>query len=149
MKNKITIIILIAVTLLSSSSDGALEKGPEGLQIYLPRSVSIKGNLPNLGQVAIIQGKESLIAKAEKIGLGRISVPGQNLVINRTALLSRLRMHWNSLFLSLNTFMSSGISKLMVSCFSAACIFTSSTASLTSTQRLNCDGAISTLPLSS
>ena len=90
MKNNMTIIILTVAALLSSPSDAALEQSPAGLQIYLPRSVTIKDNLPNLGQVAIIQGDETLVAKAEKIGMGRISVPGQKLIINRSSLLSRL-----------------------------------------------------------
>ncbi len=90
MKKKMTILILAVLTLLASSGQAALEKNPTGLQIYLPRAVSINGQLPNLGQIAIIQGEKSLIAKAEKIAMGRISVPGQKLVINRTTLLSRL-----------------------------------------------------------
>jgi len=90
MKNKMTIIILAVLMLLSAPGQANLQKAPNGLQIYLPRSVSIKGHLPHLGQIAIIQGEKSLIAKAEKIAMGRISVPGQKLVINRTTLLSRL-----------------------------------------------------------
>jgi flagella basal body P-ring formation protein FlgA len=90
MKNNMTITILAALMLLSSPNKAAVQKSPTGLQIYLPRSVSIKGSLPNLGQIAIIQGEESLIAKAEKIAMGRISIPGQKLVISRTTLLSRL-----------------------------------------------------------
>jgi flagella basal body P-ring formation protein FlgA len=90
MKNNTTIIILAVLMLLSTPGEANLQKAPTGLQIYLPRSVSIKGSFPKLGQIAIIQGEKSLIAKAEKIAMGRISVPGQKLVINRTVLLSRL-----------------------------------------------------------
>ena len=60
------------------------------LQIYLPREVTIKDSCLSLGQVSIIRGKESLVAKASEIALGRISVPGQKIVIDRAMVLSRL-----------------------------------------------------------
>lgn len=61
-----------------------------GLQVYLPREITIKDSFLSLGQVSIIRGKESLVAKASEITLGRISVPGQKIVINRAMVLSRL-----------------------------------------------------------
>lgn len=60
------------------------------LQVYLPREITIKDSCLSLGQVSIIRGQESLVAKASKIALGRISVPGQKIVIDRTIILSRL-----------------------------------------------------------
>jgi flagella basal body P-ring formation protein FlgA len=60
------------------------------LKIYLPREVTVKDNNLNLGQVSIIQGGESLVARAGKIALGRISVPGQTIIIDRPMVLSRL-----------------------------------------------------------
>lgn len=60
------------------------------LKIYLPREVTVKDSNLSLGQVSIIQGGESLVAKASDIALGRISVPGQKIVIDRPMLLSRL-----------------------------------------------------------
>ena len=61
-----------------------------GLQVYLFREITIKDSRLSLGQVSIIRGKESLVAKASEIALGRISVPGQKIVINRATVLSRL-----------------------------------------------------------
>jgi flagella basal body P-ring formation protein FlgA len=60
------------------------------LQVYLPREITVKESSLSLGQVSIIRGKESLVSKASKIALGRISVPGQKIVIDRTMVLSRL-----------------------------------------------------------
>jgi len=60
------------------------------LKIYLPREVAVKDSNLSLGQVSIIQGGESLVAKAGKIALGRISLPGQTIVIDRPMVLSRL-----------------------------------------------------------
>src|SRR4030042_7134848 len=60
------------------------------LKIYLPREVTVKDNNLSLGQVSIIQGGEPLAAKAGEIALGRISVPGQQIIIDRPMILSRL-----------------------------------------------------------
>jgi flagella basal body P-ring formation protein FlgA len=60
------------------------------LRVYLPREITVENNLLSLGQVSIIRGGESLVAKAGKIPLGRISVPGQKIVIDRPMVLSRL-----------------------------------------------------------
>jgi flagella basal body P-ring formation protein FlgA len=60
------------------------------LQVYLPREVTVKEDNLLLGQVGIIRGSDSFVARASQIPLGRISVPGQEVVIDRTMLLSRL-----------------------------------------------------------
>jgi flagella basal body P-ring formation protein FlgA len=60
------------------------------LQIYLPREVTIKGDCLLLGEVSIIRGSDDFVATASRIPLGRISVPGQEIVIDRPMVLSRL-----------------------------------------------------------
>ncbi len=76
------------------------------LKIYLPREVTIpapstssgralsevegQDNHFKLGQISIIRGEESLVAKASNITLGQISVPGQRIVVDRSTALSRL-----------------------------------------------------------
>jgi len=60
------------------------------LQVYLPREITVKESSLSLGQVSIIRGKESLVSKAIEIALGRISMPGQKIVIDRAMVLSRL-----------------------------------------------------------
>ena len=62
----------------------------DAIEIYLPREVTVRGNHPTLGQVSVIRGEESLTAKANEIALGRLSVPGQEIIIDRTTVLSRL-----------------------------------------------------------
>jgi len=60
------------------------------LRIYLPREITINDDCISLGQVSIIRGKESLVAKASGIALGRMLVPGQQIIIDRSIVLSRL-----------------------------------------------------------
>lgn len=63
------------------------------LQVYLPREVTIKDSCLKLGEVGIIRGnppEDGLAAKASEIVLGQISMPGQEIVIDRQMVLSRL-----------------------------------------------------------
>ena len=71
------------------------------LQLYLLREVEIGDDTIRLGQVSIIRGNPAegkgnhtglhlLLARASKIALGRISLPGQEIVIDRPMVLSRL-----------------------------------------------------------
>ncbi|MHC4205878.1 MAG: flagellar basal body P-ring formation chaperone FlgA [Planctomycetota bacterium] len=60
------------------------------LKVYLPREVTIKDSNLTLGRVSILRGSEPLVAAAGKIAMGRISVPGQKIVIDRPMVLSRL-----------------------------------------------------------
>jgi flagella basal body P-ring formation protein FlgA len=63
------------------------------LKLYLPREVTIKDDTISLGEVSIIGGNPSkggLTAKAIKIPMGRITMPGQEIVIDRSMILSRL-----------------------------------------------------------
>jgi len=82
------IVSLFHQALAESSSETASKNFD--LVIYLPREVTIKENSLSLGQISIIRGRESLTARANKIALGRFSVPGQKIVIDRTDILSRL-----------------------------------------------------------
>jgi len=83
MKNKTTSIILAIFLLVSANSKANTEQTDTALRIYLPREITIEGDVPNLGQVAIIRGEESLSAKASKVTLGRISAPGQKIIVGR------------------------------------------------------------------
>jgi flagella basal body P-ring formation protein FlgA len=66
-----------------------LQKDSE-LRIYMPREVTVKDSNLTLGRVSIIQGDETLADNANKILLGRISVPGQKIVLDRPMILGRL-----------------------------------------------------------
>jgi flagella basal body P-ring formation protein FlgA len=97
MNSKSLIIILITclVTVLwfcETSANGEEISGGQdcALQVYLPREVTIEDETANLGQVGIIRGEESLVAKASEIALGQLSVAGQEIVLDRQMVLSRL-----------------------------------------------------------
>jgi flagella basal body P-ring formation protein FlgA len=90
MSNKTISIIVIAFLLTSVSSSAGNIGKDFPLRIYLPREVTIEGGTPNLGQVSIIRGEKSLVVRAGEVAVGRISVPGQEIVINRSMVLSRL-----------------------------------------------------------
>ncbi len=74
----------------SANSEKTSEGQDYTLQVYLPREVTIEEETAKLGQVSIIRGEESLVAKAREIALGRLSVAGQEIVVDRQMLLSRL-----------------------------------------------------------
>jgi len=87
------ITFLLASIQFGQASTNDKTKGPQkdsALRIYLPREVRIKDDAIKLGQVSIIRGEESLVARASEIALGRISVPGQKIVVARSLVLSRL-----------------------------------------------------------
>ena len=90
MRNMTISIISVFFLLISTSSNANTERTGSALQIYLPREITIEGNVPNLGQVTIIRGEEDLTAKAEQVTLGRISAPGQKIIVDRSTVLSRL-----------------------------------------------------------
>ncbi len=65
---------------------------PDGawLQIHLPREVTISQSALELSQIAVVRGSSQWATVAGRIGLGRLSLPGQKIVIDRATVLSRL-----------------------------------------------------------
>jgi flagella basal body P-ring formation protein FlgA len=90
MSRRTIIIIAMSVLLMPFKVKADAVPNDSTLQIYLPREASVKDEIIRLGQVSIIKGEESLVANANKITLGRFSVPGQKIIVNRHSLLSRL-----------------------------------------------------------
>lgn len=90
MKNKHIILLLAVVSVLSVSGRADTKPNDRSLKIYLPREITIEGNAPTLGQVAILRGSEQLVALADNIALGRLATPDQNLTIDKNTVLSRL-----------------------------------------------------------
>ncbi len=84
----LTTLALFSRATAAEQPDGS--RTESGLKVYLPREVTVKDSSLSLGRVAIIQGQESLVAKAGPIALGRISTPDQNIIIDRPTILSRL-----------------------------------------------------------
>lgn len=90
MKNKRLILLLILLPMAAAPLYAAEKPQKNTLKIYLPREVTIEGDIPRIGQVGIVRGSDPLVSKAGDIVVGRFSTPDQNLVINRNIILSRL-----------------------------------------------------------
>ncbi len=88
----IVICLLTSIQYCQATADSVADGPREGiaLQIHLPRQATIKDDELRLGQVAVVHGDESLAAIASGISLGRISLPGQKVVVDRLTVLSRL-----------------------------------------------------------
>jgi hypothetical protein len=63
------------------------------LKIYLPREITIEDKSINLSEIGILRGDKAAVSKAGDIALGNFSVPGQDVVIDRVTILSRLASH--------------------------------------------------------
>ncbi|MBN2183259.1 MAG: flagellar basal body P-ring formation protein FlgA [Sedimentisphaerales bacterium] len=90
---KVLVCVLILYAFFCRAMAENSTDGPDAessLQIYLPREVTIEGDILKLGRIGIVRGPEKLLAAANEVSLGRISVPGQEIVIERNVILSRL-----------------------------------------------------------
>jgi flagella basal body P-ring formation protein FlgA len=65
-------------------------KADAALEIYLPREATVEDEIVRLGQISIVRGEETLAADAKELMLGRFSVVGQKIIVDRPTLLSRL-----------------------------------------------------------
>ena len=61
-----------------------------GLRIYLPRETVVSGETVELGQIGVVRGGEDVACVARRIGLGRFALGGQQIVVDRGTILSRL-----------------------------------------------------------
>ena len=96
-RNKIICEILIVSFVFCSSFGDTVslnsqkeDNSDSALQIYLPREITIQDNILLLGEISIARGSETLAQKANVVTLGRFSKPGQEIVITRQIILSRL-----------------------------------------------------------
>ena len=60
-------IFFLILAQFSGASDGS------ALRIYLPREAQVHSDIIKLGNVSIIRGEDSLVAKANEIALGKLS----------------------------------------------------------------------------
>jgi len=97
MNNRVLSFMVICCVVMLSQLSLAVDNSYVGdpntdfvLHIHLPRQVTITNNILELGQISVIRGEESLVARARKTTLGRFSVPGQKIVVDRQMVLSRL-----------------------------------------------------------
>lgn len=84
MKIKPLIFLLLGAAVLCGGA------GKSTLRIYLPRESVVEGDSVSLGAIAIMQGDDILTEKAKEVGLGKFSVSGQKIAIDRNTVLSRL-----------------------------------------------------------
>lgn len=87
---RIQIFILFFCVLMSSVFGGETETATEGLKIYLLGDVVTKGEMIDLGTIGIVRGDDALASAAGKTGLGKFSMAGQEIVIDRATILGRL-----------------------------------------------------------
>jgi flagella basal body P-ring formation protein FlgA len=64
--------------------------GEGKLQIYLLPEPTVESETVTLEQIGILRGDESLASKARAVTMGRFSVTGQQIVLDRATVLSRL-----------------------------------------------------------
>lgn len=83
-------VALSQICAISAEHRTDASQGDSVLRVYLPREVTIEGSVLKLGRITVVRGDESLVAKANELRLGRISVPGQEIVVDRAMLLGRL-----------------------------------------------------------
>ena len=83
---------LLPLGVVTSATTLADDDAPDEicLQVHLPREVTVDGNQLSLEQISVIRGSAPVVAKDGQVLLGRLSAPGQKLVLDRPTILSRL-----------------------------------------------------------
>ncbi len=91
-KNKIMIIVFIVICSLFGNIQSAQiqNENKTDLQIYLPREISVQESNLKLGYIGIVRGTDSFVKKANQVNLGLFSIPGQDIVISKNTIMSRL-----------------------------------------------------------
>lgn len=90
MRKKAVWIIVVGFLVSPQFCLGSQAQREGGLRIHLPREAVIDDDVIQLGEIGIVRGEELSAAKAEGVSLGRLSVPGQRIVVDRPTILSRL-----------------------------------------------------------
>lgn len=83
MKIKFYIVIISMILVRDAAAQSQL-------MINLPAVATVESENLTLGQIAEVKGDEATASKAREIAIGRISVPGQEVIIERPVILSRL-----------------------------------------------------------
>lgn len=82
--------ILFVIVIVSGSAQQVFAKSAEKIKIHLPREVVIQDSNISLGEIGILRADSAIVNSINDITLGRLSVPGQTIVIDRNTILSRL-----------------------------------------------------------
>ena len=88
----ISAVLLFSTPLLGEVADHSklVIAGTDGLRIYMPREITIDADTIDLAAIGIMRGNEELILKATGTSLGRFTSVGQEIVVDRNTILSRL-----------------------------------------------------------
>ena len=78
----------LAVLWILITAGAAMGEGD--LQVYLLPDPTVESETITLEQISIVRGDETLAAKARAVSLGRFSVIGQQIVLDRPTVISRL-----------------------------------------------------------
>jgi flagellar basal body P-ring formation protein FlgA len=84
------VVLCIMVVSVQAQDQNTGSQKESALQIYLPREVTVENDNVELGQVGVVLGAENLTKLANEVGLGRFSTPGQEIVLDKEVILSRL-----------------------------------------------------------
>lgn len=85
------VILVAALASAAGPSAGAIDaSSPPALKIYLPREALVQGERIELGALGILRGDEALARRAASVAVGRFSVAGQQIVIDRATILAML-----------------------------------------------------------
>ncbi len=84
----LSVAFILSFAPLCGAADPNGEEGP--VRIHLPREVTVQSSYLSLGQVTAITGAGPAAATAGSVRLGRFSVPGQKITLDRATILSRL-----------------------------------------------------------
>jgi flagella basal body P-ring formation protein FlgA len=85
------ILAAVSMALHCNIANAAEAPGENAMvRVYLPREVTVAESVLTLGQIGIICGDDDLAVRANEIAIGKISLPGQKVVIDKPTVLSRL-----------------------------------------------------------
>ena len=78
----------VCIAAQDSGADGSANEYV--LRIHLPREVIVKAEQLTLGSVGVLRGRQDIVDRASRIALGKITLPGQKVLLDRAMLMSRL-----------------------------------------------------------
>ena len=86
--------LLIGFALPLSAVEALSEEDLDKIQVFLAETAAVSDEEYTLGEIAELQGNDpSLVDRIASLKVGRSPLPGRNLTVTRSLLLSRLRFH--------------------------------------------------------
>jgi flagella basal body P-ring formation protein FlgA len=80
----------LPVSAVEALSEGDFDK----IRVFLAETAAVSGDEYTLGEIAELQGNDSaVVERIAQLEVGRSPLPGRNLTVTRSLLLSRLRFH--------------------------------------------------------